>query len=48
VQSKSFDFIFIFFYSMSAFGTAKGKKKKNLKNPPAEDLFPDDWPSQSL
>jgi hypothetical protein len=27
--------------------TAKGKKKKNLKDPPAEDLFPD-WPPQSL
>jgi hypothetical protein len=28
--------------------TAKDKKKKNLKDPPAEDLFPSDWPPQSL
>jgi hypothetical protein len=28
--------------------TAKDKKKKNLKDPPAEDLFTEDWPSLSL
>jgi hypothetical protein len=28
--------------------TAKGKKKKNLKDPPADNLFPDNWPPLSL
>jgi hypothetical protein len=28
--------------------TAKDKKKKNLKDPPADDLFPDNWPPLSL
>jgi hypothetical protein len=28
--------------------TAKDKKKKNLKDPPAEDLFTADWPALSL
>jgi hypothetical protein len=27
---------------------AKDKKKKNLKNPSAEDLFTADWPALSL
>jgi hypothetical protein len=28
--------------------TAKDKKKKNLKDPPAEDLLTADWPALSL
>jgi hypothetical protein len=28
--------------------SAKDKKKKNLKDPPAEDPFPDNWPPPSL
>jgi hypothetical protein len=28
--------------------TAKDKKKKNLKDPPAEDLFTANWPALSL
>jgi hypothetical protein len=28
--------------------TAKDNKKKNLKDPPAEDFFTADWPALSL
>jgi hypothetical protein len=28
--------------------TAKDKKKKNLKDPPAEDLFTANWPPLSI